>query len=120
MPIQSIIRKAITDHLVNHVNVVDDKRCRIDILCEQAEQEILEGLKVYEFIYTDCIYESGMWTMSTHFTAKGAYNTMREWLLNRYTEWYENRMIHGKRPFYYYGKFAEHEAWKIKSTIIKP
>ncbi len=44
MPIQSIIRKAITDHLVNHVNVGNDKRCRIDILCEQAEQEILEWI----------------------------------------------------------------------------
>lgn len=43
-PIQSIIRKAITDHLVNHVNVGDDKRCRIDILCEQAEQEIMNEL----------------------------------------------------------------------------
>jgi hypothetical protein len=46
MPIQSIIRKAITDHLVNHVNVGDDKRCRIDILCEQAENEIMKGMQV--------------------------------------------------------------------------
>jgi hypothetical protein len=46
MPIQSIIRKAITDHLVNHVNVGDDKRCRIDILCEQAEQQIMEETQI--------------------------------------------------------------------------
>jgi hypothetical protein len=46
MPIQSIIRKAITDHLVNHVNVGDDKRCRIDILCEQAEKEIMKEMQV--------------------------------------------------------------------------
>jgi CRISPR/Cas system-associated protein Cas10 (large subunit of type III CRISPR-Cas system) len=46
MPIQSIIRKAITDHLVNHVNVGDDKRCRIDILCEQAEREIMKEMQV--------------------------------------------------------------------------
>lgn len=46
MPIQSIIRKAITDHLVNHVNVGNDKRCRIDILCEQAEKEIMKEMQV--------------------------------------------------------------------------
>jgi|LakMenEpi03Aug12_release.lakeMendotaPanAssembly.Ray.scaffolds.fasta_scaffold1811923_2 hypothetical protein len=46
MPIQSIIRKAITDHLVNHVNVGDDKRCRIDILCEQAEKEIMKEMQI--------------------------------------------------------------------------
>jgi hypothetical protein len=46
MPIQSIIRKAITDQIVNHVNVGDDKRCRIDILCEQAENEIMKGMQV--------------------------------------------------------------------------
>ena len=46
MPIQSKIRKAITDHLVNHVNVGDDKRCRIDILCEQAEKEIMKGMQI--------------------------------------------------------------------------
>lgn len=45
MPIQQIIRKAITDHLVNHVNVGDDKRCRIDILCEQAEREIMKEIQ---------------------------------------------------------------------------
>lgn len=45
MPIQQIIRKAITDHLVNHVNVGDDKRCRIDILCEQAEREIMKEMQ---------------------------------------------------------------------------
>jgi hypothetical protein len=46
MPIQSIIRKAITDHLVNHVNVGNDKRCRIDILCEQAEKDIMKEMQV--------------------------------------------------------------------------
>jgi hypothetical protein len=64
MPIQSIIRKAITDHLVNHVNVGDDKRCRIDILCEQAEREILEAMPTMVLnLFNECAesYDIQIW-----------------------------------------------------------
>ena len=40
--IDAIIKKEINDHLVRHVPVLPDKRCRIDILCERAAQSIVK------------------------------------------------------------------------------
>jgi hypothetical protein len=55
-----------------------------------------EPEKIYQFLYTDCIYESGMETISLHKTKKGAYNSMRKFLVERYMEWYNERIIYGK------------------------
>lgn len=39
--IEKAIRKALNRHLVQHVQVLSDTRCRIDILTEEATNEIL-------------------------------------------------------------------------------
>lgn len=43
--IEVLIKKAITRHLVRHVQVPGDNRCRIDILAEEAAKEIYEKFK---------------------------------------------------------------------------
>lgn len=41
--IEKVIRKSINDHLVRHVQIpADDKRCRVDILVDEATQAILK------------------------------------------------------------------------------
>lgn len=40
--IEKEIRKAITRHLVQHVQLVNDDRCRITILVEEASTAILK------------------------------------------------------------------------------
>lgn len=52
--------------------------------------------QIFEFIYTDCIYESAMATMSTHRTKKGAYKAMRAFLNTDYMQWYNERIEYGK------------------------
>ena len=37
-------------------------------------------MKLFEFLYTDCIYEGEMAIISLHLTKKGAYNAMRKYL----------------------------------------
>lgn len=40
--IENAIRKSLNRHLVQHVNVLPDKRCRVDIMVEEATNEILK------------------------------------------------------------------------------
>ena len=42
--------------------------------------------EVFEFVYTGCIYESAMATLSLHRTKKGAYKAMREFLETEYAQ----------------------------------
>ena len=44
--VESEIRKAITRHLVIHVQTPGDQRCRIDILVEEAAKNILKKSKI--------------------------------------------------------------------------
>lgn len=76
--------------------------------------------QVFEFAYTDCFYESAM-TISLHKTKKGAYKAMREFLINGYMEWYNERLIYGKRSFLYQGedKFGEDCAWAVRTIELK-
>jgi hypothetical protein len=77
--------------------------------------------EVFEFVYTDCIYESAMATLSLHKTKKGAYNAMRDFLVNGYMEWYNERIMYGK-PKDWFGtadKFGTHCAWAVRSIALK-
>lgn len=40
--LENAIRKSLNRHLVQHVNVLPDKRCRVDIMVEEATNEILK------------------------------------------------------------------------------
>jgi hypothetical protein len=66
-------------------------------------------MEIYEFLHTDCIYESAYRTVSVHRTKKGAYKAMRAFLEREYTEWRDNNILLGKDPH----KFGVHEDWKI-------
>jgi hypothetical protein len=40
--IENEIRKAVNRHLIKHVPVLPDKRCRVEIMIEEATKEILK------------------------------------------------------------------------------
>ena len=71
---------------------------------------------IYEFRYTDCIYESGYYTISVHKTLKGAYKAMRKFLTNSYMEWYNERITYGK---YNFDSFVGTQSWKISKTKLE-
>ena len=70
---------------------------------------------IYEFVYTDSIFESGMVTLSVHKTKKGAYNAMREFLEKKYAEWRESGIRYGKQEY----KFGTHCAWNIRPIELR-
>jgi hypothetical protein len=83
---------------------------------EENLREIPETLtEVYEFTYTDCVFESAMATMSLHRTKKGAYKAMRAFLETEYAEWREDGIRHGKQRF----KFGVYCAWAVRPIELK-
>lgn len=70
-------------------------------------------MKVFEFRYTDCIYESAAATMSIHFSKKGAWEAMKKHKLEVHEEWLQ----HGR---YYRNSFKSTfaKAWFISETEI--
>jgi len=76
------------------------------------------SMELYEFIYTDCIYESAIATMSLHLTKKGAYKAMREFLETGYMQWYNERIIYGKNRAYG-DKFETHGHWAVRPIEVK-
>ena len=54
-------------------------------------------MKIYAFQYCDCIYESGFVTQGLYVSAKGAYTSMRKFIQNEYTEWFDRRTKYGKK-----------------------
>jgi hypothetical protein len=54
--------------------------------------------KVYAFCFSDC--ESGG-VVTLHKTKKGAYKAMREHLVADYNEWFNNRLLFGKKETYF-------------------
>lgn len=75
--------------------------------------------KVYEFKHNDCIWESSPFTVSIHRTPKGAYKAMRKYIMEAYTQWYDERMLYGKdSAFGTIDKFGTHEWWGIKCTEL--
>jgi hypothetical protein len=71
--------------------------------------------EVYEFVFTDCIHESVMGTVSLHKTKKGAYKAMREFLETEYNQWREDGIRYGKQHF----KFGSHSAWAVRPIELK-
>jgi hypothetical protein len=72
-------------------------------------------MQVYQFIYTDSIYESAMYTVSLHKTKAGAYKAMRDFLLKDYNEWREFEIRYGKSCW----KHGSHCAWRIAPIELK-
>ncbi len=75
-------------------------------------------MKVYEFIYCDCIYESAYATVSMHKTLAGAYKSMRSNLLKEYDDWYNNRIMFGKDRDRT-DKFGIFSRWSVRDTILQ-
>ena len=71
--------------------------------------------EVYEFVYTYCIFESEMATLSLHRTKKGAYKAMRYFLETEYAQWREDGIRYGKQHF----KFGTHCAWAVRPIALK-
>lgn len=59
-------------------------------------------MKLYEFLYCSCVFESGYRTISVHKTKRGAYKAMNKWLNDKYWKEWDLRMKLGKeKPFLY-------------------
>ena len=75
---------------------------------------------VFEFIYTDCIYDGAMATISLHRTKKGAYQAMKKFIVAEYMTWYNDRIVHGKNTsFYGVDKFGRNSAWGVASIELE-
>jgi len=76
---------------------------------------------IYEFVYTDCVYESAMTTISVHRTKRGAYKAMRKFITDRYMDWYDERIIYGKPKIYLDGadRFDPFGMWEIRPIELK-
>lgn len=72
-------------------------------------------MELYEFAYTDCIFEAPMWTISVHTTKKGAYKAMRTFLEKEYNQWRETGLRYGKQ----YYNFGTHCEWKIRTITVQ-
>lgn len=72
-------------------------------------------MTIYEFSYTDCIYESTMWGVSLHKTQKGAEIAMEH-------HKNEARKEFNKREAYnenWNVKFGVNEAWAVNKREVK-
>lgn len=70
---------------------------------------------LYTFMYNDFVYESAYSTISIHTTKTGAYKAMKKHKLQTYQEWYEYRMINGKK---WDKNFAWGKDWMISTIKI--
>lgn len=73
--------------------------------------------EVFAFMYTHCIYESAMATMSLHLTKKGAYKAMNKFLNDRFNVEREEHIRCKKYSIF--DHVFEHEAWEIKPIDLK-
>lgn len=73
--------------------------------------------EVFEFVYTTCIYESAMATMSLHRTKKGAYKAMNTYLNDKFNEERESHLRYGKHSIF--DHVFMHEAWGVRSIELK-
>lgn len=72
--------------------------------------------KVYEFTYSECIYESGCVTQSVHKTRKGAEMALdfhKDKMHKEYLELWEPERERKEFPF------GHMEAWVIKETEVQ-
>ena len=75
-------------------------------LFNQFLKEKVDGWQLdehlYEFLFTDCIYESAHAAMSTHRTKEGAYKAMRAYITELYNDWRDESLMYGRsldKPF---------------------
>lgn len=75
-------------------------------------------MTVYAFCHSD--YESYT-VMSLHISKKGAYQAMRDQLVKDYNQWFEDRLIFGKKMIYS-DKFNGNQMcnYHISTRIILP
>ncbi len=69
-------------------------------------------MKIYEFLYCSCVFESAYGTMSLHRTKTGTYLAMRNHITIEYEKWYDERIRFGKDRRWGH-KFGCHETWAI-------
>lgn len=73
-------------------------------------------MTVFEFIYTDCIHESAMRTISIHETSKGANEALRKHKDKKKKEWeemYPSKKVKKMFPF------GEMEHWDVVETKVR-
>lgn len=72
-------------------------------------------MKVFEFCYNDCIYESAARTVSIHLSKKGAWDAMKKHKLEAHYEW-----LRFGRDYRNSFKYDFAKAWFINQTEILP
>ena len=70
-------------------------------------------MKIYEFLYCECVWESSSASMSLHRTKKGAYMAMRKHLMQEYERWQNMRTKYGKDKISGIDKFGQHQMWHV-------
>ena len=75
---------------------------------------------VYEFLYSDCIYESAMATISLHKTKKGAYKAMNKHLNDLFNKKRNERLQCGTNQFInsIYDHVFEHCGYRIAAIEV--
>lgn len=73
---------------------------------------------LYQFLFTDCIPESAMATMSLHRTKAGAYRAMRKFIVDRYNKWYDDRLLLGIE-IRWNDKINTISAWSIQPIEVE-
>ena len=71
---------------------------------------------IFEFVHTDCVYESGWVTISVHRTKKGAYSAMNKFLNSRFNESRDETILYGKSKTF--DHVFEHEGYGVQQTIL--
>jgi|FLOH01.1.fsa_nt_gi hypothetical protein len=75
-------------------------------------------MKIYEFLYNDCIYESASRTVSIHRTKLGAYKAMNKFINDNFMKEYNERIKYGKDRNYIW-IFGVHEWWGVKEIELQ-
>jgi hypothetical protein len=68
-------------------------------------------MKIYEFLYCSCIYESSYAPISLHRTKAGAYKAMKKHKVDTFMERYDKRYLYGKEYTKFPYDFAQ--GWTI-------
>jgi len=74
--------------------------------------------RIFEFRYTDCIYESAMAAISLHRTKTGAYKAMNNYLNTRFIEERNEHLLYGKSQSF--DHIFKYEAWRVVAREILP
>lgn len=72
-------------------------------------------MKVFEFLYTSCVYESAAATISIHLSKKGAWDAMKKHKLEQHNKW-RVRSNNYRKSF----KWNFAQGWFIEESEIFP